>query len=301
MTAPLGVALTAHWLRLESVLRLVRRADELGYALALVDGDAAFADARPERPIYDPTALCAAAALRTDRLRIGAIHFPLLWNPVLLARSLATLADLAEGRLVGVFGVGAKRESHRLGLPEPDGAERVARLSEMLDAVRALLAGKTVTRKGRFTSLERASITLPSAPVPIAVSAAGARALAVVREHADIWDANVPPLRERLLPLREQIGRAIPTWCWVFARPGESFEAASRAYRHLAPWFHGLDAGRGRARDPPWRSRGLSREALANARGARSGASDPRSHRTRRGRGAKRARGARACRGARIS
>ena len=90
MTAPLGVALTAHWLRLESVLRLVRRADELGYALALVDGDAAFADARPERPIYDPTALCAAAALRTDQLRIGAIHFPLLWNPVLLARSLAT-------------------------------------------------------------------------------------------------------------------------------------------------------------------------------------------------------------------
>lgn len=240
MTAPLGVALTAHWLRLESVLRLVRRADELGYALALVDGDAAFADARPERPIYDPTALCAAAALRTDQLRIGAIHFPLLWNPILLARSLATLADLAEGRLVGVFGVGAKRESHRLGLPEPDGAERVARLSEMLEAVRALLAGKTVTRKGRFTSLERASITLPNAPVPIAVSAAGVRALAVVREHADIWDANVPPLRERLLPLREQIGRAIPTWCWVFARPGESFEAASRAYRHLAPWFHGL-------------------------------------------------------------
>jgi len=240
MTAPLGVALTAHWLGLESVLRLVRRADELGYALALVDGDAAFADARPERPIYDPTALCAAAALRTDRLRIGAIHFPLLWNPVLLARSLATLQDLAEGRLVGVFGVGAKRESHRLGLPEPDGAERVARLSEMLDAVRGLLAGKTVTRKGRFTSLERASITLPSAPVPIAVSAASARALAVVREHADIWDANVPPLRERLLPLRERIGREIPTWCWVFARPEESFEAASRAYRHLAPWFQGL-------------------------------------------------------------
>jgi len=238
--APLGVALTAHWLRLDALLRLARRADELGYALVLVDGDAALAEAKPRRPIYDPTALCAAAVLETGRARIGAIHFPLLWNALLLARSLATLQDLAHGRLVGVFGVGAKRASHRLGLPEPGDAERVERLDEMLDAVRALLGGEVVTRHGRFTSLERASITLPDTPVPITVSAAGARALDVVRRHADAWDANVPPLRERLLPLRERLGRALPTWCWVFARPGESFEAAARAYRQLAPWFRGL-------------------------------------------------------------
>ncbi len=240
MTAPLGVALTAHWLRLDAVLRLVRRAEALGYSLVLVDGDAAIAESQPERPIYDATALTAAAALSTERVRIGAIHFPLLWNALLLARNLATLQELAGGRLIGVFGVGAKRASHRLGLPEPDGAERVARLAEMLDVVRALLAGQTVTRSGRFTSLARASITLSSTPVPIAVSAAGEKALDVVREHADIWDANVPPLRERLLPLRERLGRAIPTWCWVFSRPGASFEDASRAYRRHAPWFRGL-------------------------------------------------------------
>jgi len=240
--APLGVALTAHWLRMESVLRLVRRADRLGYALVLVDGDAALAEANPLRPTYDTTALTAAAVLETERARVGAIHFPLLWNALLLARSLATLQELAHGRLVGAFGVGAKRASHRLGLPEPDGAERVDRLDEMLDAVRALLAGEVVTRRGRFTTLERASVTLPGTPVPITVSAAGARALEVVRRHADAWDANVPPLRERLLPLRERLGRKLPTWCWVFARPGASFEDTARAYRHHAPWFHGLDA-----------------------------------------------------------
>ena len=238
--APLGVALVAHWLRLEAVLRLVRRADELGYALVLVDGDAALAESNPARPIYDTTALSAAAVLKTERVRIGAIHFPLLWNALLLARSLATLQELARGRLVAIFGVGAKRASHRLGLPEPDGAERVDRLDELLDALRALLSGEVVTRHGRFTSLERASITLASTPVPIAVSAAGARSLEVVRRHADVWDANVPPLRERLLPLRERLGRAIPTWCWVFARPGASFEDAARAYRRHSPWFHGL-------------------------------------------------------------
>ena len=240
---PLGVALTGHWLRLEAVIRLVRRADELGYTLVLVDGDSALAEFHPARPIYDTTALSAAAVLETKRVRIGAIHLPLLWNALLLARNLATLQELAQGRLVGVFAVGAKRPSHRLGLPEPDGAERVDRLDELLDALRALLKGGVVTRDGRFTNLERASISVASTPVPIAVSAAGPRALEVVRRHADIWDANVAPLRERLLPLRERIGRALPTWCWVFARPGASFEDAARAYRHHSPWFHGLAPG----------------------------------------------------------
>lgn len=238
--APLGVALTAHWLRIEAVLRLVRRADQLGYSLVLIDGDSAIAESNPVRPVYDATALSAAAVLGSERLRIGAIHLPLLWNPLLLARSLATLQELAHGRLVGVFGVGAKRALHRLGLPEPGGAERVDRLDEQLGAVRALLSGEIVSRRGRFTVLERASVTLPSTPVPIAVSAAGARALEVVRRHADIWDANVPPLRERLWPLRDRLGRALPTWCWVFARPGESFVDAARAYRRHAPWFRGL-------------------------------------------------------------
>jgi alkanesulfonate monooxygenase SsuD/methylene tetrahydromethanopterin reductase-like flavin-dependent oxidoreductase (luciferase family) len=241
--APLGVALTSHWLPLQAILRLVRRADELGYALVLVDGDALIADADPVRPIYDATALSAAAVLATGSARIGAIHFSIAWNALLLARSLATLQALADGRLVALFGVGAKRASHRLGLPEPGGAERVDRLDELLAVVRALLAGETVTVHGRFTSLERARVTASGAPVPIAVSAAGARALGVVRRHADAWDANVPPLREKLQPLREQLGKELPTWCWVFARPGASFEDASRAYRRHVPWFRGLAPG----------------------------------------------------------
>jgi alkanesulfonate monooxygenase SsuD/methylene tetrahydromethanopterin reductase-like flavin-dependent oxidoreductase (luciferase family) len=241
--APLGVAFTGHWLRLEAVLRLARRADELGYALVQVDGDAALAEANPSRPVYDATAQSAAAVLATTRARIGAIHFPLFWNALLLARSLSTLQELAHGRLVAVFGVGSKRASHRLGLPEPGGVERVDRLDELLDAVRALLAGEVVTRTGHYTQLERASATIASTPVPIAISASGARALEVVRRHADAWDANVPPLRERLLPLRERLGRSLPTWCWVFARPGASFEDAARAYRRHAPWFRGLDEG----------------------------------------------------------
>ncbi len=238
--APLGVALTAHWLQLDAIVRLAKRADELGYALVLVDGDASLAAASPERPIYDSTALGAAAALATRAARIGSIHLAHFWNAALLARNLATLQELAGGRLVSLFGVGAPRQSARLGLAAPNAAERIARLDETLEVVRALLAGETVTRRGRFVALDGVRITPPSVPSPIAVSAAGPRALELVRRHADIWDANVPPLRAKLEPLRAKLGRTLPTWIWIFARPGESRAAALAAYRRHAPWFKDL-------------------------------------------------------------
>jgi alkanesulfonate monooxygenase SsuD/methylene tetrahydromethanopterin reductase-like flavin-dependent oxidoreductase (luciferase family) len=237
---PLGVALTAHWLPLDAILRLVKRADALGYAQVLVDGDAALLPAG--RPVYDATALAAAALLASERVRIGSIHLAHFWNPLLLARSLATLQTLGRGRLVGLFGVGAGRPTAALGLPEPDAAERIARLDELLDALRPLLAGESVSRAGRFAALEAASITPPPQPVPLAVSAASPRALALVRRHADIWDANVPPLRARLAPLREALGRALPTWLWVFARPGATRDDALRDYRRHVPWFRDLSA-----------------------------------------------------------
>jgi alkanesulfonate monooxygenase SsuD/methylene tetrahydromethanopterin reductase-like flavin-dependent oxidoreductase (luciferase family) len=240
LSAPLGVALTAHWLPLDALVRLARRADELGYAQLLVDGDSGIAAPAPERPIYDPTALAAAVALATKSIRIGQIHVAHFWNPVLLARSLATLQELSNGRLVAVFGVGAQRATARLGLPEPDAGERVTRLDETVGAVRALLGGESTSARGRFVSLERVNVTRPSRPIPIAISAAGPRALAAVRRHADIWDANVPPLRERFEPLRAALGRELPTWLWVFARPGAAREAALAAYRRHAPWFADL-------------------------------------------------------------
>ncbi|HKC49507.1 MAG TPA: LLM class flavin-dependent oxidoreductase [Myxococcota bacterium] len=238
--APLGVAFTAHWLRLDAILRLTRRADALGYALVIVDGDASLAAATAERPIYDSTALCAATALATRVARVASIHFAHFWNAALLARNLATLQELAGGRLVSLFGVGAPRQSAPLGLPQPGAAERITRLDETLDVVRALLAGETVTRRGQFVALDGVRVTKPSLPSPIAVSAAGPRALELVQRHADIWDANVPPLRARLEPLRAKLGRALPTWIWVFARPGESRDDAIAAYRRHAPWFAGL-------------------------------------------------------------
>jgi alkanesulfonate monooxygenase SsuD/methylene tetrahydromethanopterin reductase-like flavin-dependent oxidoreductase (luciferase family) len=212
--APLGVALTGHRLPLSARLRLAARADELGYDLVMVDGDGNAAAGAAGLELHDSTAVLAAVALRTTRIRIASIHLAHFWNPVLLARSLATLQQLSGGRLVSHFGIGATRTT-AAGLPSPGPAERIAVLDETLAQVQTH---------------------------PIAVSAAGPRALGVVRRHADIWDANVPPLRARLEPLRAQLGVVLPTWLWIFARPGATQDTAVADYRRHAPWFRDLSA-----------------------------------------------------------
>ena len=210
--APLGVALTGHRLPLAARVRLAVRADALGFDALILDGDAPPSLVNPRLRVYDPTAVMAAVAQATRNIRLASIHLAHLWDPALLARNLATLQELAQGRLVSHFGIGAGRAG---------AGGRIARLDETLAALRPNLARS-------------------SPPVPIAISAAGPRALDVVRRHADIWDANVPPLRERLEPLRAQLGRPLPTWLWVFARPGATLEAALADWRRSAPWFAGL-------------------------------------------------------------
>lgn len=241
MTPPrLGVALTGHWLPLEAIGRLVRRADELGYAVIIVDGDATMIPARPDAPIYDATVLATLALAESRRARIAQIQLPVFWNPLALARKLATLQASGGGRVVGLLGVGAGRYENRLGLPRSSTGERIERLEETLEALTALLRGEEVCRTGRFVALERARIQLPETSIPLAIAAAGRRTLCLVERYAQIWDANVPPLREHFAPRRAVLPHGIESWIWIFARLGSALEAAAKDYRRLCPWFSEL-------------------------------------------------------------
>ena len=160
------------------ILRLAKRADELGYALVLVDGDASSAAPRPSGP--STTRPRSPPRWRSPRARapIASIHFAHFWNPVLLARSLATLQELAGGRLVSLFGVGAPRRNARARSARAERRRSGSRGSTRhSDVVRALLAGETVTHRGRFATLDGVRDHAAGAAGPLAVSAAGPRAL----------------------------------------------------------------------------------------------------------------------------
>ncbi len=235
-----GVAITGHRLPLDAILRLAQDADRLGYDVLVIDGDTTWLPRRPTSPIHDSTALLAATLRSTERIRVASIRVPVFWNAALLARSFASLQTLSAGRTFGFLAAGQARHESSLGLPELSDAERLSWLDELLEVLPELLSDKEVSFAGRHIRLDGAR--LGSAPVPLSlvVAAARPRALRIVDRHADIWEANVPPVRERLDALRQHLTRPLPTWIWIFARPGLGAAAAIEEYRRHAPWFREL-------------------------------------------------------------
>src|SRR5215470_10758674 len=106
-----------------------------------------------------------------------------LRHPVLVARQLADIDQLAPGRLVFGVGIGGE-DRHEVSVCGVDPATRGLRMNECLTIVRQLQTGKPVTFHGEFFDLEDAVISPPSA-VPILV---GGRSDAAIRRADRLGD-----------------------------------------------------------------------------------------------------------------
>jgi alkanesulfonate monooxygenase SsuD/methylene tetrahydromethanopterin reductase-like flavin-dependent oxidoreductase (luciferase family) len=108
-----------------------------------------------------------------------------LRHPVLVARQLADLAQLAPGRLVFGVGIGGE-DRHEVAICGVDPSTRGARMDECLAVVRQLLTGKPVTFHGRFFDLDEAIIApAPATPIPIIV---GGRSDAAIKRAGRLGD-----------------------------------------------------------------------------------------------------------------
>jgi alkanesulfonate monooxygenase SsuD/methylene tetrahydromethanopterin reductase-like flavin-dependent oxidoreductase (luciferase family) len=250
----LGVALGWHAHPWEELLGLVRRAEELGYAAAFVDGDLSMLSERSEADALDGWTVTTALLAHTRRIQIGSMRVAHHWNAAKLAQAVATGLRLAPGRLRFLVSVGDHPIDARFGLPVSPAADRIAQLDETLSALRDLWRGETVTRRGRFVQLDRARVrpTPPGGRIPIEIAAKGPSMLGLVARHADVWEVNLPPLAPRV----EQAAAVLEQHCrrlgrdpreiqrsmWIFARVGEPIDAAAsfREYRRLNPWFQSI-------------------------------------------------------------
>ena len=133
-------------------------------------------------------ALIDAASLLTrypDLPCYVALYLLPLRHPVLVARQLASIAELAPGRLTFGVGIGGE-DPHELEICGVDPRTRGRRMNESLDLVRALAEGKPVSCDGEFFSLRDAQILpAPSPPIPITV---GGRSDAAVRRAGRFGD-----------------------------------------------------------------------------------------------------------------
>jgi alkanesulfonate monooxygenase SsuD/methylene tetrahydromethanopterin reductase-like flavin-dependent oxidoreductase (luciferase family) len=115
---------------------------------------------------------------------VGLYLLPLR-HPVPVARQLATIAQLAPGRLTLGVGIGGE-DRDEIEICGVDPSTRGRRMDECLQILRGLADGTPMTFDGEFFSLEDALILpAPSPPVPLIV---GGRSDAAVRRAARFGD-----------------------------------------------------------------------------------------------------------------
>jgi alkanesulfonate monooxygenase SsuD/methylene tetrahydromethanopterin reductase-like flavin-dependent oxidoreductase (luciferase family) len=148
---------------------------------------------RPDHPLLlsDCWASLAAVAAVTRRLRLGSLVSCAAYrNPVLLARMVADVDRISEGRVVLGLGSGhIAGEFRAMGLAYPTAHERLATLAETLEVVPRLLRGEQVTYEGARVRILDATLTYPSVQqpyVPLLVAGGGERTtLRLVARYAD--------------------------------------------------------------------------------------------------------------------
>jgi len=104
--------------------------------------------------VPDPAVMLAALSQRTRRIRLGtAIAILTFHDPRRIAETYAMLDQICGGRFV--FGVGSGYLAHEFQGYDRDPAEKRDRFNENLDLVKRLLAGETLSYRGKFSKSEK--------------------------------------------------------------------------------------------------------------------------------------------------
>ncbi|MEW2353622.1 TIGR03619 family F420-dependent LLM class oxidoreductase [Spirillospora sp. NPDC029432] len=213
------------------VVRVARAADRLGYEFMTCPDHVAVPPGleRGER-FYDPLATFAFLAGQTRRLRFLPYVLVLpFYHPLEIAKRYGTLDHLSDGRLILAFGVGnLKEEFDMLGAPFED---RGPRADDALRALRAALAGRTVSYEGPYYSFTDMVVDPHAAQerVPLWIGGHSERALRRAVTLGDGW-APAPQSFRGPSPelMREMLDRHdLPDGFDVVLTPGERLDAVN--------------------------------------------------------------------------
>ena len=147
----------------------------------------------------------------TDRLGIQAqVTDPYVRHPTLTATAIATMDDLAPGRVI--LGLGGGREQPAFwGETRP---HPMAAIREAVAMCRGMWRGEAVSFEGRVLRVHGARMNFPTRPgIPILIAGRGRGMLRLAGEIADVvhmasWFINLTDFRGNLAAVREGAARA---------------------------------------------------------------------------------------------
>jgi probable F420-dependent oxidoreductase len=190
-------------------------------------------------PQLAPLEAMTYAAACTSRLRIGCTVFvSTLHSPVHLAKSLASLDQLSQGRLdVGIGTGGRNRPFAAFGV---DGSRYVARFTEGVRLMQALWTQHRITFDGEFWQLKDAAMEPKPWQKPYPPLWFGAAGESALRRAVRLGDgffgagsSTLPAFASQVQTVREALAAA--------GRPASEFPIAKRLYV-------GIDSNASRAR-----------------------------------------------------
>jgi probable F420-dependent oxidoreductase len=171
-----GLPVSGPWATPDMILRIARRAEELGYATLWTFQRVLATD--QHRSVLDPVVALAYAAAHTERIRLGTATICAPFTaPALLAKSLTSLDVVSGGRLTVGLGMGWMPEEYAAaGVPYE---RRGARMDEYLRCLEALWTQDPVEFAGEFYTVPRSCVgpkpvQRPHPPVLLGGSAAPA-------------------------------------------------------------------------------------------------------------------------------
>ena len=158
---------------------------------------------RVHAPAVDPWVGLSFAAARTRRLKLGTGVSVLPGrNPVLVAKQVASLRELAPGRVLPAFGLQPAVERERAYYPIPD-RRRGAVFDESLTVVRGLLENAEFSFDGEYFQLDRASTGFAPHGLDLWLGGSGPLALSRIGRLADGWLASF------ISPAEAEAGRSV--------------------------------------------------------------------------------------------
>jgi alkanesulfonate monooxygenase SsuD/methylene tetrahydromethanopterin reductase-like flavin-dependent oxidoreductase (luciferase family) len=174
-----------------------RLADDLGYDYLFMPDHLTPLQGPEDATMFEGIAGTTAIAAGTEHVKVGLlVGSNTFRNPTVLAKSVATIDHISNGRaILGLGGGWHAREHEAWGVDFGRSAgQRLDWLDEALSIIRPLFAGETVTHAGDRYRTDR--LYLSPRPLqdrlPIMVGGVGEKkTLRTVARFADIWNAQV--------------------------------------------------------------------------------------------------------------